>query len=62
MFLQLRACHMLQASKTALEAQDPEVFRICQNEKDRQRKGVQLIASEVREGDIFVWVAELVDR
>lgn len=42
-----------QPAKSALELSDPEVFQICQNEKERQRIGVQLIASEVR---LLIWV------
>jgi glycine/serine hydroxymethyltransferase len=30
-----------------LEKQDPEVYRILENERKRQTNGVQLIASEV---------------
>jgi glycine hydroxymethyltransferase len=33
-------------SQSALKAEDPEVYELCQKEKIRQQSGIQLIASE----------------
>jgi hypothetical protein len=38
----------LQAGNVALEEHDPEMFDLIEREKNRQWKGLELIASEVR--------------